>query len=121
MAENLLQRAVLLGGYHCCINRLWEVVVHHLLPGRFVLAFKDIFELFKGVCLVQVNLFGPLVEIGDCFVNGEFDTESTTVNMDLCFQFIKARVLVLHLVHLLWEVFLVKQLFEKSQMWFLVN
>ena len=58
-AEVLLQRAVLLGGYHCCINQLRKVVVHHLLPGRFVLAFKDIFELFEGVCPVEVNLFGP--------------------------------------------------------------
>ena len=121
MAEVLLQQAVLLGGYHCCIDRLPKVVVHHLLSGRFVLAFEDIFELFKGVCPVEVNLFGPLIEIGDCFVDGEFDAKLTTVDMDLHFQFIEARVLVLHLVHLLGEVFLVEKLLEKSQGWFLVN
>ena len=120
MAEVLLQQAVLLGGYHCCIDRLPKVVVHHLLSGRFVLAFEDIFELFKGVCPVEVNLFGPLIEIGDCFVDGEFNAKLTTVDMDLSFQFIEARVLVLHFVHLLGEIFLVKRLLEKSQRWFLV-
>ena len=95
--------------------------MHHLLLGRFVLAFEDIFELFKGVCPVKVNLFGPLVEIGDCFVDGEFNAESTIVDMDLRFQCIEAWVLVLHLVHLLWKVFLVERLFKKTQRWFLVN
>ncbi len=55
-----------------------------------------------------MNLLGPLVEIGDSFVNGEFDAKSTAVNVDLRFQFIETRVLVLHLVHLLWEVILVE-------------
>ena len=54
-------------------------------------------------------------------MDGKFDAESTTVEMDLRFQFIEARVLFLHLVHLLWEVFLVEGLFEKSQRWFLVD
>ena len=96
--EVLLQQAVLLGGYHRCIGQLRKVVVHHLLPGRFVLAFKDIFELFEGFRPVEVNLFSPLIKVGDCFVNGEFDAKSTTVNMDLSFQFFEARVLVLHFV-----------------------
>ena len=36
--EVLLQQAILLGGYHCCIDWLRKVVVHHLLLGHFVLA-----------------------------------------------------------------------------------
>ena len=111
----------MLGGYHCCVDRLREVVVHDLFPGSFILALEDIFKLVKGVCPVKVNLLGPLVEIGDCFVNGEFDAESTAVDEDLRFQFIETRVLVLHLVHLLWEVFFVECLLEKSQRWFLVD
>ena len=54
-----------------------------------------------------MNLFGPLIEIGDCFVDGEFIAESTTVDMDLSIQFVEARVLVLHFVRLLGEVFFV--------------
>ena len=111
----------MLGGYHRCIDRLWEVVVHDLFPGRLILALEDIFKLVEGVCPVEVNFLGPLVEIGDGFVNGNVNAESTAVDVDLCFQFIEARVLVLHLVHLLWEGFLVEGLFEKSQRWFLVD
>ncbi len=120
-AKVLLQQAIMLGGYHCCINRLREVVVHDLFPGRLILVLEDIFKLVEGVCPVEVNFLGPLVEIGDGFVNGNFNAESTAVDVDLCFQFIEARVLVLHLVHLLWEGFLVEGLFEKSQRWFLVD
>ncbi len=61
-----------------------------------------------------MNFLDPLVEIRDGFVDGKFDAESTTVNMDLRFQFIETWVLVLHLVRLLWEVFLVEGLFKKS-------
>ena len=68
-----------------------------------------------------MNVLGPLVEIRDGFVGGKFNFKSTTVEMDLRFQFIEARVLFLHLVHLLWEVFLVEGLFEKSQRWFLID
>ncbi len=109
----------MLGGYHCCVNRLREVVVHDLFPGSFILALEDIFKLVKGVCPVKVNLLGPLVEIGDCFVNGEFDAESTAVDEDLCFQFIQTRVLVLHLVHLLWEVFLLNVFLRRARGGFL--
>ena len=95
--------------------------MHHLLPGRFVLTFEDILELFEGVCPVEVNLVGPLIEIRDCCVDGEFSAESTTVDMDLCSQFIEAQVLVLHFVRLLGEIFLVERLLQKSQRWFLIN
>ena len=113
--EVLLQRAVLLGGSHHCIDRLRKVVVHHLLPGCFVLDFKDIFELFEGVRLVKVNLFGPLIKVEDCFVNSEFNAESTTVNMDLSFQFIEAGVLVLHFVRLLREIFLSNNFWRRAR------
>ncbi len=57
--------------------------MHHLLPGRVVLAFKDIFELFKGVRPFEVNLFVPLIKVGDYFVDSEFNAKLTTVDMDL--------------------------------------
>ncbi len=95
--------------------------MHDLFPGRLILSLKDIFKLVKGVCPVEMNFLGPLVEIGDGFVDGKSNAESTAVDVDLRFQFIKTRVLVLHFVHLLWEVFLVEGLFEKSQRWFLVD
>ncbi len=88
--------------------------MHDLFPGHLILALEDILKLVEEVCPVEVNFLGPFVEIGDGFVDGKFNAESTTVDMDLHFQFIEARVLVLHLVHLLWEVFLVEGLFEKS-------
>ena len=95
--------------------------MHDLFPGRLILALEDIFKLVEGVCPVEVNFLGPLVEIVDGFVDGEFNAESTAVDVDLRFQFIEMWVLVLHLVHLLWEIFFVKGLFEKSQRWFLID
>ncbi len=111
----------MLGGYHCCVDQLQEVVLHDLFPGRLILSLEDILKFLEGVCPVEMDFLGPLVEIGDGFVDGKFDAESTAVNVDIHFQFIESRVLVLHLVHFLWEVFLVEGLFEKSQRWFLVD
>jgi hypothetical protein len=111
----------MLGGYHRCVDRLREVVVHDLFPGRLILSLKDILKLFEGVCPVEMDFLGPLVEIGDGFIDSKFNAELTAVDVDLRFQFIEVRVLVLHLVHLIWEVFLVEGLFEKSQRWFLVD
>ena len=95
--------------------------MHHLLPSRSVLALKDILKLFKGVCPVEVDLFGLLVKVRDCLVDGEFNAKSTTVHMDLSFHFIKARVLILHFVGFLREIPLIIRLLEKSQSWFLVD
>ncbi len=67
-----------------------------------------------------MDFFGPIVEIGDCFVDGEFDTELNTVDMDLSFH-LKARVLVLHFVCFFREILLVIGLVEKGQKWFLVD
>ncbi len=121
MAKVLLQQAIMLGGDHRCVDRLWEVVVHDLLPGRLVLSLEDVLKLLEGGCSVEMDFLSPLVEIGDGFVDGKFDTESTAVDVDLCFQVVETRVLVLHLVQFLRKVFLVKGLFEKSQRWFLVD
>jgi hypothetical protein len=59
------------------------------------------------------GFFGPLVEIGDCFVDGEFDAVSTTVDMDLSFN-LKTRVLVLHFVGFFREILLVIGLVKKG-------
>ncbi len=88
----------MLVGDHRGVNWLQEVVMHDLLPGSFALPLQDVFELLEGGSPVEVNFLGPLVEIGDCFVDGEFDAESARVDMDFRFQFIEARVLVLHFV-----------------------
>ncbi len=88
----------MLGGDHRGVNWLREVVMHDLLPGSFILPLQDVLELLEGGSPVKMNFLGPLVEIGDGFVDGEFGAESTTVDMDLRFQFVKTRVLVLHFV-----------------------
>ena len=97
-AKVFLQRAIMLGGDHRGVDWLREVVMHDLLPGSFVLPLQDVLELLERGSPVEMDFLGPLVEIGDCFVDGEFDAESTRVNMDFRFQFIEARVLVLHFV-----------------------
>jgi hypothetical protein len=102
MAKVLLQQAIMLGGDHCGVDWLWEVVVHDLLPGSFILPLQDVLELLEEGSPVEMDFLSPLVEIGDGFVDGEFDAESTTVNMDLRFQFVETRVLVLHFVCFLW-------------------
>jgi hypothetical protein len=48
--EVFFQAAILHGWYwHCCINRLWEVLMKHLFPGCLVMALEHILELHKGV------------------------------------------------------------------------
>ncbi len=102
MAEVLLHRTIMLGGDHRCVDRLWEVVVHDLFPGRLILSLEDVLKLLKGGCPVEMDFLGPLVEIGDGFVDGKFDAKSIAVDVDLRFQFVKTRVLVLHFVCFLW-------------------
>jgi hypothetical protein len=120
-AEVLLQRAVLLGGYHRCIDRLWKVVMQPLPPGRFVLAFESIFELFEGVRPVEVNFFCPLIEIGDYFGDSECDASQPLLIWIPAFNLLKRGSLFLHFVPLPEEVFLAGRFLEKSQRWFLVN
>jgi hypothetical protein len=120
-AKVLLQQAIMLGGDHRCVDWLREVVVQDLLPGSLILPLQDVLELLKGGSPVEMDFLGLLVEIGDGFVGSEFNAESTAVNVDLRFQFVKMWVLVLHLVQFLQKIFLVEGLFEKSQRWFLVD
>ncbi len=111
----------MLGGDHRGVNWLREVVVHDLLPGSLILPLQDVLELLKGGSPVKVVLLGPLVEIGDGFVDGKFDAKSTAVDVEFHFQFVETRVLVLHLVQFLWKIFLIEGLLEKSQRWFFVD
>jgi hypothetical protein len=101
-AKVLLQRVIMLGGDHCGVDWLRELVVHDLLPGSFVLPLQDVLELLEGGSPVEMDFLGPLIEVGDGFVDSEFDTESIAVDMDLRFQFVNTGVLVLHFVCFLW-------------------
>ena len=101
-AKVFLQQAIMLGGDHRSVDWLGEVVMHDLLPGSFVLPLQDVLELLEGGSPVEMDFLGPLVEIRDGFVDGEFDAESTAVDVDLRFQFVETRVLVLHFVYFLW-------------------
>jgi hypothetical protein len=92
----------------------------NLLPGRFVLAFEQVLELLEGVSPVEMDFLSPLVEIGDCFVDGGLDAESTTVNEHFHLH-LEAGVFVLHFVDFFWQSFLVPTLAVKGKRWFLVD
>ncbi len=48
--EVFFQAAILRGRYwYHHIDRLWEVLMKHLIPGCFVMALEHILELHKGV------------------------------------------------------------------------
>ncbi len=81
----------------CSVGTI-AAVMHNLLPGSFVLPLQDVLKLLKRGSPVEMDFLSPLVEIGDGFVDGEFDAKSTTVDVDFCFQFVETRVLVLHFV-----------------------
>ena len=50
LMEVFFQATILRSQYwHHCIDRLWEVLMKHLLPGCFVMALEHILELHKGV------------------------------------------------------------------------
>jgi hypothetical protein len=78
-----LSRAILLEGFHRQINWLQEVIVDNLLSDHLVLASKHIIELLKGMSPVEMDFLGPLVEIGDGFVDSELNTKFATVDVDL--------------------------------------
>ena len=69
---------------------------------------------------VETDFLGPLVEIGDCFFNGEFDAGSTSVDVHFCLH-LEAGVFVLHFVGLFWQSSLVLTLVVKGKRWFLVD
>ena len=73
--------------------------MYDLLPGSFILALEHVLELHEGVSPVEVDFPSPTVEIGDCLVNGELDTEFATVLMDFSFHLVE-RVVALQLVGL---------------------
>ncbi len=99
MAKVLFARMILLSGNHRRIDRFWEELVHDLLPGSFILALEHVLKLREGVSPVEVDFYGPIVEFGDCLVDGELDTEFATVLVDFGFYLV-ARVIALQLVGL---------------------
>ena len=76
----------MLEGYQRRIDWLQEVVMDNLLPGRLILAFEHILKLLKGVSQVKMDFLGPLVEVGDGFVDGELDKEFATDDVDFRFS-----------------------------------
>jgi hypothetical protein len=57
----------------CHIDRLWKVLMEHLLPNSPVLSLEHIFEIRKGVNPGEFTLFCPFIEFGDRFIDCEFD------------------------------------------------
>ncbi len=66
-----------------------------------------------------VNFLGPFIEVGECLVNGKFNTQFATVLMDFGLHFI-ARVIALQFCRSLEEIFLIPGLCEKIMGRFLV-
>jgi hypothetical protein len=71
--------------------------MENLLPGSLVLPLKYILELHKGVSPVEVNFFRSHLKLRDGFIDGELDTEFSTVLVDLGFNLV-ARIIALKLV-----------------------
>ncbi len=89
LMEVFFQVAILRGWYwHCCIDRLWEVLMKHLLPGCFVMALEHILKLHKGVRLDKVTFFSSLIELRDHFVDGTFDTILFIILVDFDMTFV---------------------------------
>jgi hypothetical protein len=87
--EVFFQAAILRGRYwYHHIDRLWEVLMKHLIPGCFVMALEHILELHKGVWPVKVTFFSSLVELGDHFVDGKFNTILSVVFVDFNATFV---------------------------------
>ena len=57
----------------CRIDRLWKVLMERLLPSSPVLSLDHIFKLCKGVDPGEFTLFCSLIELGDRFIDCEFD------------------------------------------------
>ena len=56
-----------------CVDGLRKMLVEHLLPSSPVLSLEHILELRKGVDPGEFTFFCPLIELGDCLVDGELD------------------------------------------------
>ncbi len=86
--EVLLCQPILLGGYILWVGRLWEVLVHDLLPGSLVLALEHILKLHKVVRESKIDLLGPFFEVGDCFVDHELNAKFSTILVNLSLDFV---------------------------------
>jgi hypothetical protein len=60
--------------------------MHALFPGSFVLSLEHNLKLHKGVNIVKVDLFGPLLKFGDGLVHGEFGAKFPIVWVDFSFD-----------------------------------
>ncbi len=78
---------------------LRDVVMNNLLPGSFVLSLEHVLKLHKGVRITEIDFVGPLFELGDSFVDGEFDTKFSTVLVDFGLDLI-VRIIALQFVGL---------------------
>ncbi len=64
------------------INGLREVLVERLLPHSPALSLEHILELRKGVGPGEFTFFCPLIELGDCLVDGELDGVTSVILVD---------------------------------------
>ena len=67
---------------HHWAEGLWEVLVERLLLGSPVLSLEHIFKLRKGVDPGKIALSRPFIELGDRFINSEFNQVLTAILMD---------------------------------------
>ena len=58
------------------------MLVERLLPSSLVLSLEHILELRKGVDPCEFAFLCPLVELGDCLINGELDGVTSIILMD---------------------------------------
>ena len=92
----------------------------NLLPGHLVLTFEHVLKLLEGVSPAEMDFLAPLEEIGDCFVDGELNAKSATVDVDFRFHF-EAGIFVLHVLSFLWRGFLIPTSVIKGKERFLID
>jgi hypothetical protein len=81
----LLSQAIFLKGYIAGSTGSRKLSWITCFQAIFLLAFEHILELLKDASPVEMGFLGPLLEIGDGFVNGELNTKFAAVEVDFHF------------------------------------
>ncbi len=64
------------------VNRLWKVLVEHLLPVSLVAAKEYIAELGKACHIIQVQFFQCVDELGDHLIESKLDSKLAIILVD---------------------------------------
>ncbi len=78
MQEVLSQGAILRRLVDFWDNRLWEVLMEHLLPVGLVVAKEHIAKLNKACDVIQVQFVRCADELRDCLIESKLDTRCHT-------------------------------------------